>query len=115
MALLDLKEMLPPNSPTENDMAYGRWDQPVLLLLVFMVGGMSFVGVPLLLWTARGQVWHAGRLLWFIQGTATWLLWPPMIYRRTVEGSLKGMAACYYYGTPAMGLTSRSPYWLGDT
>jgi len=104
LALPELKEMLPPNSPAAGDLAYGRWDQPVLLLLVFVIGGMSLVGVPLLLWTARHQVWHAGRMLWFIQGTATWLLWPPMIYRRTVEGSLKGITTCYYYGTPPMAL-----------
>ncbi|MGO9467557.1 MAG: hypothetical protein ACLQIB_17655 [Isosphaeraceae bacterium] len=104
MALPDLREMLPPNSPAANDMAWGTWDQPIVLLLIYAVGGMSLVGVPLLLWTARGRIWQAGRLLWFIQGTATWLLWPPMIYRRTVEGSLKGMAACYYHGTPAMAL-----------
>jgi hypothetical protein len=73
-------------------------------LLVYCGGGISLFGVPLLLWTARHRAWHAERLLWFIQGTASWLLWPPIVYRRTIEGSLKGISACYYYGTPVMAL-----------
>ncbi len=105
MALEELKEMLPPKGPQPGEPSWTAWDQPILLLLVFAVGGMSLVGVPLLLLTARHRTWHAGRLLWFIQGTASWLLWPPMLYPRTVDGSLKGgMGVCYYYGTPVMAL-----------
>ena len=104
LALYDLKEMLGPNAPDSSEPKWVSWDPPVLLLLVYAVGGMSLVGVPLLLWTARHQAWHAGRLLWFMQGTASWLLWPPIVYRRTVEGSLKGAGACYYYGTPVIAL-----------
>jgi hypothetical protein len=105
LVLNDLKEMLFLSGPGNTEPSWSKWDPPGLVLLVFTVGGMSLVGVPLLLWTARHRVWHAGRLLWFIQGTASWLLWPPMVYQRTAEGSLKGgLTACYYYGTPAMAL-----------
>lgn len=77
----------------------GAW----LLLLVFVLGGLSFVGPPLLLLTAKQRPWGAGRFLWFVHGTAAWLLWPPVVYQRT-RGSLQnGMSEmCFFYGTPLM-------------
>jgi hypothetical protein len=76
--------------------------EAVLLLIVFVLGGLSLVGPPLLLRTARRRPWAAGRFLWFAHGTAAWLLWPPIVYARTA-GSQKSMsAACFFYGTPLM-------------
>jgi hypothetical protein len=77
----------------------GAW----LLLLIFVLGGLSLVGPPLLLLTARRRPWGAGRFLWFVQGTAAWLLWPPLVYHRirgSTENSISG--TCFFYGTPLM-------------
>ena len=77
----------------------------VIFVFVFVLGGVALVGVPLLLWTARRLPWRAGRLIWFAQGTAAWLLWPPIVYQR-IEGRTAGSmsAICYFYGTPVMAL-----------
>jgi len=53
-----------------------------LFSLVFVLGGFSLLGPPLLLVTARNRRWGVGRLLWFAYGTAAWVLWPPIIYNR---------------------------------
>jgi hypothetical protein len=77
----------------------GRW----LVLLVFVLGGLSLVGPPLLLLTAQRRSWGAGRFLWFAHGTAAWLLWPPVIYLRSrgISGN-SSTGACFFYGTPLM-------------
>ncbi len=82
----------------ESDWVYG---------LVFILGGLSLVGIPLLLASAWRKPWQAGRFLWFVNGTAAWLLWPPAVYHRIVQTngqrvdpSLSGL--CYFYGTPLM-------------
>jgi hypothetical protein len=71
---------------------------------VFVLGGLSLVGPPLLLWTARRRHWGAGRFLWFTHGTAAWLLWPPVIYHRVSAGTpdepMSG--TCFFFGTPLM-------------
>src|SRR5437762_1620020 len=74
-----------------------------LLALFFVLGGLSLVGPPLLLSTARRRPWGAGRFLWFAHGTAAWLLWPPVVYLRIrgVPGNSTS-AACFFYGTPLM-------------
>jgi hypothetical protein len=75
----------------------------VLLLIVFVLGGLSLVGPPLLLLTARRRPWGAGRFLWFAHGTAAWLLWPPIVYVRAGgTGHRSASAACFFYGTPLM-------------
>jgi hypothetical protein len=45
-------------------------------------------------------------MLWFCQGTASWLLWPPVvILRMQGKGADRMMAPiCYFYGTPLMAL-----------
>ncbi len=74
--------------------------------LVFVLGGLALVGPPLLLWTARRTPWGAGRFLWFVEGTAAWLLWPPAIYHRatTTTDQASMSAVCFFYGTPPMAL-----------
>jgi hypothetical protein len=79
---------------------------PWLLAAIFVLGGFSLLGVPLLLWTARRKSWGAGRFLWFTSGTAAWLLWPPVVYHRVAgtgapgQNSMSGL--CFFYGTPLM-------------
>jgi hypothetical protein len=96
-------------------------DQPEMerwLLGVFAVlGGCSVVGPPLLLWERRrdSRPWRAGQILWFTQGMASWLLWPPVVYSR-FEGkkfsdSISG--TCYYYGTPLMAIYVTSALLAG--
>jgi hypothetical protein len=83
----------------------GQLGSLTLLLGTAILGGVSLVG-PLLLLGRREGPWGAGRLLWFATGTAAWLLWPPVIYRRARGGdfddSMSGM--CFAYGTPLMAL-----------
>jgi hypothetical protein len=85
-------------------------EQEWLLYLVYILGGISTIGPPLLLW---GRYRHRfrfrfrpGELLWFCQGTASWLLWPPLVVLR-VQGKDGGRTMapiCYFYGTPLMAL-----------
>jgi hypothetical protein len=81
-----------------------------LVLVVFILGGLSLVGPPLLLrerFRRQTRFRGAGELLWFCEGTAAWLLWPPMIVRhvQAKPGDTAGMAGiCYVYGTPLMAL-----------
>lgn len=81
----------------------------VVLTLAFLLGGLSLVGPPLLIWerwsrSSRQRPFGPGRLMWFSQGMASWLLWPPVIYRRASMGNLERStsAMCYAYGTPLM-------------
>jgi hypothetical protein len=99
----ELRRLISQEGRGPADIFLGKWDEIVLSAIVFFLGGLSLIGPPLLLLTARNRAWGAGRILWFAQGTASWLLWPPYIYRRMVvqePGSISG--ACYYYGTPLM-------------
>ncbi len=76
-----------------------------IFTFVFVLGGLSLLGPPLLLVTARRDRWHAGRFLWFTQGTAAWLLWPPAAYHRVrVPGDEPFPAICFFYGTPVMAI-----------
>ena len=78
------------------------WSEACSLAIVFLLGGLSLVGPPLLLRTARKSPWGAGRLLWFAQGSASWLLWPPVIYHRVSREPMGVSGTCFYYGTPLM-------------
>src|SRR5262245_27871264 len=53
-----------------------------------LLGGLAIVGVPILLAERRRSriLWGPGKLLWFASGTAAWLLWPPVVFRR-VKGA----------------------------
>ena len=78
------------------------WMKAICLAAIFSLGGLSLVGPPLLLLTAHKKPWGAGRLLWFAQGTASWLLWPPIVYHRASREPMGISAVCFYYGTPLM-------------
>jgi hypothetical protein len=95
-----LKTRGQPNGPVED------WTTAWVFAFVFILGGLSLVGPALLLLTARKRPWGAGRFLWFVEGTAAWLLWPPAIYHRiTVPGDQHPSSAlCFFYGTPPMAL-----------
>src|ERR1700677_1873139 len=81
LALDVLKTRGQPNGPVED------WTTAWVFAFVFILGGLSLVGHALLLLTARMRGWGAGRFLWFVEGTASWLLWPRAIYHRiTVPG-----------------------------
>ncbi len=83
----------------------------VLLAAAYLLGGVSLIGPPLLLW----QRYHhrprkrlgVGESFWFCQGTASWLLWPPVIVRRVggIEGPGPMSGLCFAYGTPLMALS----------
>jgi hypothetical protein len=76
------------------------------LVVVAVLGGLSLFGPPLLLaeLRRRRRRWRAGKVLWFSTGMASWLLWPPAIYRRT-HGLDPGQSyLCYAYGTPLMAI-----------
>jgi hypothetical protein len=76
--------------------------------LVFVLGGLSIVGPPILIWQRRkgGRRLGPGEFLWFCQGTASWLLWPPFIIQRVQgkQGNDSMAVICYFYGTPMMAL-----------
>ena len=89
----------------------GAW----LFYLVFLLGGLSTIGPPLLLWERYRRPgsgprprFRAGEFLWFCQGTATWLLWPPVIFHRVqARGGPEPRvlsSVCFFYGTPLMAI-----------
>lgn len=76
-----------------------------------VLGGLSLVGVPLLLLerfrergTRVGPPWEAGKLTWFASGMSAWLLWPPIAFSRLQGESFDRSATgiCFFYGTPLM-------------
>jgi hypothetical protein len=85
----------------------GSPEGPFFVGFVYVIGGLSLVGVPLLLVSARRRPWGAGRILWFSSGTAAWLLWPPVVYHRLLgtagrQGTDTMNGICFFYGTPLM-------------
>jgi hypothetical protein len=88
----------------------GRWDNAIYFTTVVILGGLSLVGVPLLLLERWRQArprrpWSDGRFVWFSHGLASWLLWPPTVYHKAAganppAGSMS--ATCFFYGTPLM-------------
>ena len=82
----------------------------VVRVIVAVLSGFSFIGVPLLLsrLTRRRTPWGPGKVAWFSQGVATWLLWPPILYYQLpLQRSGNDMpwsSVCWLWGTPLMGL-----------
>jgi hypothetical protein len=89
-----------------------EWLNFAWIISVGVLGGLSLVGPPLLLWESKKtrRRWGPGKYHWFVQGTATWLMWPPVLYHRTLgpPGGARHQDSmneiCYFYGTPMMGL-----------
>lgn len=81
-------------------------------LATYPLGGLSIAGLPLLLAERRGRgprrrAFGAGRLLWFAQGMAALLLWPPTIYLKLFrpETGPDGLAnLCFVYVSPLLSL-----------
>ncbi len=95
---------------------FGPWDLIASLVVVFVLGGLSIVGPPLLLLRRTRRPWGPGRILWFAQGTASWLLWPPVLYHRVAHGGRLGESmsgVCYFYGTPLMAIYMTSALLAG--
>ncbi len=88
-----------------------------IMALVGVLGGVSLVGPPLLMLELlrRRVVWGPGKLLWFSQGMASWLLWPPVVYSRLRDqkfgDTMSGV--CYFYGTPLMAIYVTSALLAG--
>lgn len=86
---------------------HGSNDGPIEMIPVFLrviiavLGGVSLVGAPLLLFLRRRARarWGPGQMAWFAQGTASWLLWPPVLANNGGWSSV-----CWMWGTPLMGL-----------
>jgi hypothetical protein len=96
---VEVQRMLRDDQDLESQFA--RW----IFVGAFVLGGFSITGPLILLVSARRRQWRAGRLMWFAQGTAAWLLWPPAIYHRVAgatQGSMSGQ--CFFYGTPLMAI-----------
>lgn len=86
---------------------FGPAGEAIFLIVIGTLAGLSLVGPPLLLLRRRKGRWRPGQILWFATGTATWLLWPPVVYKRVVQGRGMGESTsgvCYVYGTPLMAL-----------
>jgi hypothetical protein len=99
----------------------GSTERVILVVIAGVLGGLAMVGPPLLL-AERRRVrsrWGTGKLLWFSSGTAAWLLWPPVVYRRFKGGEFADTESgiCFAYGTPLMALYVTSALvaggWLG--
>src|SRR4051794_7311071 len=73
---LVVDDLRSPNLGADAEPHFGRWDYIVSLVTVFVLGGLSFVGPPLLLLHRTRRPWGPGRILWFAQGAASWLQWP---------------------------------------
>ncbi|MDP6718280.1 MAG: hypothetical protein QGF59_06490 [Pirellulaceae bacterium] len=81
---------------------------PVFLRVVIVIlGGISLVGVPLLLFRRRRDRtrWGPGKMAWFSHGTASWLLWPPILFwQLSGKSDWPWSAVCWLWGTPLMGI-----------
>ena len=91
----------------------------VVRVIVAVLSGFSFVGVPLLLsrLTRRRTPWGPGKVAWFSQGIAVWLLWPPIvIHQLPLPQSASGApwsSVCWLWGTPLMGLYMTAAILMG--
>jgi hypothetical protein len=90
----------------------------VVLAIVGVLGGISLLGPLILaaeLLARRRRPFGPGEVIWFSQGMASWLLWPPVIYSRSngqkFSDTLSG--PCYYYGTPLMAIYVTSALLAG--
>lgn len=100
---------------------FSRYDGFVWFMVVVVLGGLSVVGVPLLLRERLRKppsAWRAGKQLWFMHGTAAWLMWPPIIAQRVANPNSRGDSIseiCYFYGTPLMAVYVVITLWTGGS
>jgi hypothetical protein len=88
----------------------------ILALAGYTLGGISAVGPPLLLGRRmRLKVrLRPGELLWFCLGTATWLLWPPVIVVRLMDPKSRALTrVCFLYVASLMALAALLTLLLG--
>lgn len=91
-----------------------RW----LLPIVAVLGGASLIGPVVLALSRRRsprRPFRPGEVMWFSQGMATWLLWPPVVYHRAQGERFADTLAgpCYFYGTPLMAIYVTSALLVG--
>ncbi len=105
-----------PDVQAQNDRPMGTFGNVPLLVVVSILGGLSLVGPPILLIGGRhGRPWGAGKILWFSEGMASWLLWPPIVVAR-VQGRSMGdtiSGPCFAYGTPLMAIYTTAALLAG--
>lgn len=80
---------------------------------VFLLGGLSIAGIPLMLadrrttGSRRSRRFGAGRLLWFAQGMAAMLLWPPAVVLKLRGVGRQGegiLVLCFMHVAPLLSL-----------
>ena len=80
--------------------------------LIGVLGGLSLVGPPILIWERRRRQrrFGPGEILWFSHGMSAWLLWPPIVIVKVRAPQGGGPPDntmgewCFAYGTPLMAL-----------
>jgi hypothetical protein len=112
----------------ELGLSFAEWDSAVFVTTSYILGGLSLIGPPYLLVTARRKPWGEGRFLWLVLGTAVWLTWPGVALRS--YGNLSGhhreacnalfmitaplIALCHLVGLLASGQLRRARRRLGQ-
>lgn len=86
----------------------GTWRDTLFLTTAMVLGSLSAVGPPRII---AERLKHRlpvrpGRLVWLVTGLSSWMLLPPVIFRRfMVDDDHSGMAMiCFVYTTPLIGL-----------
>jgi hypothetical protein len=95
----------------------GPTDAFLLKSLVFILGGVSLAGPPILLLGQTRRPWGAGCTFWFLHGLLSGLLWIPILYSafafgKNLDETLSGF--CYVYGTPPFTLCLALALWAGS-
>jgi hypothetical protein len=98
------------------DLSERRDAEQWLVVLTGFLGGLSIVGPPMLLWERRRRrsKWGPGEILWFSEGMAAWLLWPPTVVQKLRGEKVDSLSLCVFvYGTPLMAIYVGSALLFG--